>query len=189
MLSLHLRRIVEELLGDHFVAAPGLQRDFLHDPRRPVILGRELEAPVDRGAVAVDEYRAQPRGLDPGDRSEHRGLAGGKHVAAVSGQVLVFSRGCVDRVEALNGADMVVGFNGGGEGFGDMTIRHRGTPYFGDMSIFVDGGSKVTPSRRPRSGISACKNACLPCLAAAEQGSRLPANRVMERPKAASRDG
>jgi hypothetical protein len=89
----------------------------------------------------------------------------------------------------LDRADMVVGFDRGGEGFDDVTVRHRATPYFDGWQILVDRGAKVTLSIRPPSGISACKNADLACLAAAGQGSRLAANRVMEGPKTASRDG
>src|SRR6185503_9033370 len=49
-----LGRIVEEALGGDTVPVPGLQRQFIHQPRCPVLAGH-LEHPVDDNAVTVDE--------------------------------------------------------------------------------------------------------------------------------------
>src|SRR5689334_19345020 len=170
MSPFHLRGIVEELLGDDLVAAPGLQRNFLHHLRWSPVLGEECETPVDCGAVAIDEDRAEPGGLDPGDGGEHCRLAAGKLVASLPRLVLVLPRGSIRRIEALDGADMVVGFDGRGESFDDMTVRHRATPFFDGTSIFIEQSSKVTLGRPP-SGISTCKNAYIACLAGAGRGS------------------
>src|SRR4051794_7468227 len=87
--TLHLRGIVEEALRDQLVATPRLQRNFLHHPWRTVVLRRKGKAPMDRRVIAIDEDRAEPRGLDPGDGREHCAFAGGKRLATPARIVLV----------------------------------------------------------------------------------------------------
>jgi hypothetical protein len=123
------------MFGDHLVAAPGLQGDLLHHLGRPVALRGEFEAPMNRGAIAVDEDRTESRGFDLGDGGKYRRLARGQHVAAPARLVMILARRSIRRVEALDGPYMVVGFHGGGEGFDDMTVRH------GQLHISTDCGN------------------------------------------------
>src|ERR1700684_1076559 len=64
---LHHPGVVEKMLLDQFLAAPGLPRHLLHHAPRS-ILGGELEPPPDRRVIAVEQWRPQSRGLDACDR-------------------------------------------------------------------------------------------------------------------------
>src|SRR5882762_9333845 len=56
-----LRRIVEEALAEDAVAAPFLQRHLV-DPRGPAGMVGEIEHPVDRNAIALEDRGHAGRG-------------------------------------------------------------------------------------------------------------------------------
>src|SRR6185312_15196010 len=119
----HHGRIVEEVLLDELFAAPGLPGHLLHRADRAVPR-RELEAPANRGMIAVEQQRANPGGLDARNPREHRAFLCRERVPARDRRVLVLPCAGAGRIEALDGADMIIGLDGGGEGSQRFHGRH-----------------------------------------------------------------
>src|SRR5262249_35844723 len=68
--------IEEEVLLDQLFAAPGLPSPLFHHALGSIFAG-ELETPADRGVIAVEQERPEPRRLHAGNAREHPALLRG----------------------------------------------------------------------------------------------------------------
>src|SRR5215207_10189129 len=108
-----LRRIVEEPLAKHTVAAPFLQRDFV-EPAGLAGMIDELEYPVYRDAIALD-HRGHAGRRHALHAFQHRALMRDQDVAADARRRGILLHAGVLGVEALDRAGMIAGDDGRNE--------------------------------------------------------------------------